>query len=247
MNVNHRNTIRPVAGLVDIGVDTEVRRFFRQQYMMCLEKAGFYVEMIPQMEKNAETLMAEWVRRCDGIVLPGGGDIDPLFWGEEKKPWSGEVNHVRDYMEPILLKEAYCQYKPVLGICRGIQVMNVFSGGSLWQDLTKEHVADSADHDCSASKDRAVHDVFLEEGSCLAQIFGKYRIGVNSMHHQAIRKVAPGYRVTAICADGVIEGIERTDRPFFVGVQWHPEHMALHSGEQFRIFQAFADACNARS
>lgn len=256
-------------GLVDIGRDSDRRIYFRQQYIDRLHEAEANVLMIPQEEvqsvldragaenhrlltqRETEEIRAFLVSRldcCDGLLLPGGGDIDPKYWGAKREEWSEEPNETRDTMEPILLREAMRRNMPVLGICRGIQCMNVFCGGSLYQDVIKEHATAFAGHSDSARNKERVHGVTLKEGSWLAETLGVAHVGVNSMHHQAVHRVAPGFAVTAVSDDGLVEGIEYQGEGFCVGIQWYPEHMAPELEEQRRIFSGFVRECrNARA
>lgn len=250
-------------GLLDIGQDSESRIYFRQQYIDRLHEAGAEVLMIPQdlgteimeklaagadelTEKETETareIMEGWLEQCDGLLLPGGGDIDSKYWGEERKEWAGEPTVIRDLMEPLLLKGAMNRKMPVLGICRGVQCINVFCGGSLYQDVVKDGGTTFEGHSDSPRKKERVHGVTLKEGSWLANALGTTAVGVNTMHHQAVNRVAPGFEVTAVSEDGLIEGLEYRGASFCVGVQWHPEHMAPRHAEQCGIFAGFLEEC----
>lgn len=254
-----------VIGMVNIGDDSETRRYFRQQYIDRLHEAGAEVLLIsqdlgedvlklaeegcmhlpPKEQKQLEDWMNAWLDQCDGLLLPGGGDIDPAFWGEKREEWAGEPNRIRDLMEPVLLAEARKRGMPVLGICRGIQAINVFSGGSLYQDVVKDGGTTFTGHSDSPHKKERVHGVSLKEGSWLANVLGTTQTGVNTMHHQAVKEAAPGFTVTAVSEDGLIEGIEQTEGSFCVGVQWHPEHMAPQHAEQCGIFSGFLKECEA--
>lgn len=252
-----------VIGMVNIGDDSETRRYFRQQYIDRLHEAGAEVLLISQdlgedvlklaadgcmhlpenEQKQLEDRMNAWLDQCDGLLLPGGGDIDPAFWGEEREEWAGEPNRIRDLMEPVLFAEARKRGMPVLGICRGIQAINVFSGGSLYQDVVKDGGTAFTGHSDSPHKKDRVHGVSLKEGSWLANALGMTQTDVNTMHHQAVKEVAPGFQATAVSEDGLIEGIEQTEGSFCVGVQWHPEHMAPQHEEQCGIFFGFLKEC----
>lgn len=235
----------PVIGMIDIGDDTETRRIFRKAYIDRLEAAGAMVFFIPQVTEEVEETMQRCVDRCDGILFPGGGDIHPSYFNEEMKEWSQQPNEVRDHMEEILYRKVINQQKPVLGVCRGVQTMNVFEGGSLYQDMWEECSVFFPEHNNSARKEEKVHRVKLKKGSLLHQIYGADSIGVNSMHHQAIKVTASSLRTVARSFDGAIEAIEKPDYPFYIGVQWHPEHLGVKYPEHQKIFRAFVNACKS--
>lgn len=195
-------------------------------------------------------------RRLDGLLLPGGVDVDPAHYGEARQPELGEVDDALDEAELLLTRWALEDDLPLLGICRGIQVLNVAAGGSLYQDLPAQ-VAGAQQHRFSPPKyprDHLGHPVYIQADSRLARILGSARepggakglggveVLVNSRHHQAVKDVAPGFVVTARAPDGVIEGIERPDAPFCIGVQWHPESMAAGDPQMLALFEAFVRA-----
>ena len=143
-------------------------------------------------------------------------------------------------MELKLFDAFYRAGKPIFGICRGIQLMNVYLGGTLHQDIVDISISKHSDF-----KNRAgfTHKITLTPGTKLHGILGVDDCNVNSMHHQAAAKIAPGLAVSAVSADGIVEGLEKQDHPFFLGVQWHPEHMYAKDPDQRKIFAAFVDAC----
>lgn len=237
----------PVIGMIDIGDDTEIRRIFRKAYIDRLDAAGAMVFLIPQVEDQVEKRMQHCVDRCDGILFPGGGDIHPSYFNEDMKEWCQTPNAVRDNMEEILYRKVIQQKKPVLGICRGVQTMNVFEGGSLYQDMWKECPVFFKEHNDSARKEQKIHRVKLKKGSLLNQIYGAESIGVNSMHHQAIKETAGSLITAGRSFDGAIEAIEKKDYPFYIGVQWHPEHLAVNHPEHQKLFLAFVNACKGSS
>jgi putative glutamine amidotransferase len=167
------------------------------------------------------------VRSCAGLVLPGGVDVDPARYGETRHPTVTDVDVARDDYEIALVRAALAADLPIFAICRGLQVMNVAAGGSLVQDLPSQ-VGQAVPHQVADPKDAIAHDVSLGPGSRLEQLMGHAAVGgrlpVNSRHHQAVGRVAVGFVVTSRAADGVIEGLERPDARFCVGVQWHPEN-----------------------
>lgn len=175
---------------------------------------------------------------CDGLLLPGGGDMDPKFYGQARIPACGEPNLLRDAAEPLLLRAFLAADKPVLGICRGIQVMNAVLGGDLYQDIKPfEHLP----HNGHWAK---VHTVTIRRGTLLSRILGQDTVLVNSQHHQAVDRVAPGFTLAALSEDGIVEAIEKPDAGFCLGVQWHPEWLSDADPAMQGLFDAFVNACS---
>ncbi len=176
----------------------------------------------------------------DGILLTGGPDVSPLLYDESRRPLCGEPCDVRDKLEAHLLSAADQRDIPLLGICRGLQIMNVFFGGSLYQDLPSESSSDIC-HRMTPPYDRHVHEVSVSAGSLLHDIVGRDIIGVNSYHHQGVKRVGAGLSVSAVASDGLVEALENSRKTFMLGVQWHPEFMP-DEPEQKWIFESFVKA-----
>ena len=176
-----------------------------------------------------------------GLVLTGGSDIHPARYGQPMNG-SDEVDVDRDQLEVDLLAEALAADLPVLAICRGVQLLNVAHGGSLIQHLPTSDVHQKRCPGCEPGRHPAAHGVQIAAGSRLASIIGPGKHEVNSRHHQAADRVGDGLVVSAVAADGVIEALERSDRTFVVGVQWHPEDRVLVSEADRKLFEAFAEA-----
>ena len=176
-----------------------------------------------------------------GLVLTGGEDVDPARYGEERHAKVRSVNPARDATEAALIEEARARGTPVLAICRGIQILNVALGGTLVQDIPTQ-CETKIDHDEDSARTTRSHEVDIEPDSLIAKAVGAEHVIVNSFHHQSVKKVADGMRVTARSPDGVIEGIESTDDDWWVmGVQWHPEEMTDSPEPWDRgLFKAFA-------
>ncbi len=195
-------------------------------------------------------LIAEYVRRCDGIMITGGDDIQPeLYNPKVPKPLKstcGEHDPVRDLFETILIQEVFLQRKPLLVICRGMQMLNVCLGGTLITDLPTQR-ASSLNHGRLDLKDKIVHEIDLHAGALMTSVLGLSRIGVNSSHHQAIDILADSLKVTAVADDGVIEAIELSDGersrlPYMIGVQYHPERLLETEPIHFELFRSFTAA-----
>lgn len=174
-----------------------------------------------------------------GLVLTGGSDVSPSHYGQNQQPETDEPDEARDELESRLLQEALALDLPVLAICRGMQLFNVVHGGTLIQ-----HLENTATHQVvSADSAGSVHQIAVVPGTALAAILGEGRHPVNSRHHQAVGVLGAGLTVSARSADdGVIEGLERSDKRFAVGVQWHPEDQVNADKTQKKLFEAFASA-----
>ena len=204
------------------------------KYPESLSRAGAEMRWIEldDLEKAVQDALA-----CDGLLLPGGGDIDPKFYGQERIPACGEPNLLRDAAEPKLLRAFLAADKPVLGICRGIQVMNVVLGGTLYQDIKPfEHVP----HNDHWAK---VHTVTVRQETLLSRLLGQDTVLVNSQHHQAADRIAPELEIAALSEDGIVEALEKPDAHFCLGVQWHPEWLSDADPVQQGLFRAFVEAC----
>jgi putative glutamine amidotransferase len=178
--------------------------------------------------------------RLDALVLTGGGDVDPTLYGEAAHPTSSPAEPGRDAFELALTRGALDRGLPLLAICRGIQVLNVAAGGSLVQDIPTQ-VPGALEHRVETPSSAIAHEVWVTAGSMLASLMAERIEGdallVNSRHHQAVARLAPGFVATATAPDGVVEAIERPDLPFCLGVQWHPENF-WRTGEFRALFEA---------
>jgi putative glutamine amidotransferase len=188
--------------------------------------------------------VADYLSLFDGVAFLGGADVDPTFFGEEPHVRLGKTYRKRDLFEIELLKQAVAANKAILGICRGLQLINIGLGGTLYQDLSEDPTA-QLKHSQAAMGNQPSHHVTVVPGSTLATLTGD-RPYVNSRHHQAIKAVAPSLRVTATADDQVIEALESKDTDQILGVQWHPENMYKHHAESRQIFQNFVDRAAAR-
>lgn len=196
--------------------------------------------MIP-VSNHYETVV-ELAESLDGLLLSGGGDINPLYFGEEPIRGLGRVHPFRDELELRLIQAVLQKGKPILGICRGCQILNVATGGDMYQDLPSQ-VKNVLQHSQRAPRFHASHTVGVERGTRLFDIFQTDVLAVNSFHHQANRSVGSGYRVSVTAKDGVMEAFESVDHPFVIGVQWHPENMIEVDPLANRLFDAFVQSC----
>ena len=211
--------------------------------------AGGGLPWIPPCIPERE-LVAEYVRRCDGVLLSGGDDIQPELYdptvSAELKATCGEHDKVRDLFEMLVLQEVFAQKKPLLAICRGYQLLNISLGGTLIVDIPSQRPG-GIKHNRMDVKDNAVHEILIEPDSLMAGVLGVTRVGVNSSHHQAIDKLASALKVTARAEDGMVEAIEfgnkNTDLlPYMIGVQYHPERLLQSLPVHRELFRSFAAA-----
>lgn len=207
-------------------------------YLHCIESAGG----IPVLLSHSKgRIVAETCQRIDGLLLTGGEDVHPLHYGHDVLFDNGTVSEVRDHFEIELISKFMETGKPILAICRGIQVLNVALGGTLFQDIpaqTGQH-----HHTQHAVTTVSTHQVQLVDTSQLSRAFGRQVVSVNSHHHQAVDQLAPELRAVGWSEEGIIEAVEHRTMPFLVGVQWHPERLAAKEPIQINVFKAFVDAC----
>ncbi|MFQ6040662.1 MAG: gamma-glutamyl-gamma-aminobutyrate hydrolase family protein [Candidatus Poribacteria bacterium] len=240
--------MRPIIGITcgsDVSASSAGGRVYRKNsvgsdYINAIEHAGGAPIVLPIVE-DAECI-SSFIDIIDGLLLSGGGDIDPSFFNEEPIPAIGSIDPRRDSIEISLSKAALEQNLPVLAICRGIQVLNVAAGGTLYQDIS-QHSKETLKHRQSAPGWHASHTIQMEPGSLMYGMFDKRTGKVNSFHHQAVRDVADGFYVSARSNDGIIEAIESREYRFMLGVQFHPEMMYQHHPAAANIFAAFVKAC----
>ncbi len=231
--------MKPLIGISCSYDQGEGRFFLSEAYLEAVIKAGGMPVILPGagLLKTVNPYLAA----VKGLVLAGGGDVDPAYFNEEPLPGLGEITPDRDRFEINLIKTALRKNLPVLGICRGMQVLNIACGGTLIQHLPSV-IKKPLKHAQSAPAWHPTHQVFLERSSRLAQVLKTETARVNSFHHQAVRDPAPGFQVSARSADGVIEAIEHPGFGFVIGVQWHPEYLAGKDLISRLLFQAFIQA-----
>jgi putative glutamine amidotransferase len=178
----------------------------------------------------------------DGLVLTGGSDVNPALYGQERTRECDAPDDARDELEVRLLQEAIAADLPVLAICRGLQMFNVFHGGTLIQHLPSTDLHQQRPHNVESGRHPAVHAVRVKSKTHLAEIMGAGEHEVNSRHHQAVDRVGAGLVTSAIAEDGVVEALELPGTPFAVAVQWHPEDRVAVSAPDRKLFEAFATA-----
>ncbi|MCI0437247.1 MAG: gamma-glutamyl-gamma-aminobutyrate hydrolase family protein [Gemmatimonadetes bacterium] len=238
-------TLQAMDGIPD---DVPHSWIMSSRYFDALTWAGAVPWMVPLLEE--EDVLRAMYDRMDGVFLAGGVDVDPLTYGTPKVDACGRTDSDRDRVEILLARWALADGKPVLGVCRGLQVINVAQGGSLYQDLAAE-LPGSIKHDYYPTqgfeRSYRAHAVRIAEGSLLHDAFASDEASVNSMHHQGVRALGKDLRAVAWSSDGLVEAIEADGPAWFVGVQWHPEALIETCYVTRRLLRAFVDACAARA
>ena len=212
--------MKPIIGIVPLWDSVRQSQWMLPGYPEHILKAGGVPMQLP-LTTDREVL-EQALSCCQGLVLTGGQDISPKLYGENPLEECGEICSVRDAMEQYMLAYALDTDTPVLGICRGLQMMNVFCGGTLWQDIPTQHPT-RIEHHMQPPYDRVIHHVQILHGTLLHLVLGCSVLGVNSYHHQAVRTIGAGVEICAVSEDGLIEGIALKEYSFAFGVQWHPE------------------------
>jgi len=225
-----------VIAMPQMGTDL-FRKYMKSKYVKSLERAGASVKWIEldDTEKAITEALA-----CDGLLLPGGADIEPALYGRNREEKCGKPNELRDKYEFLIYDAFVKTNKPILCICRGFQLLNVINSGTLYQDISE---IKKCNHSDFLKRAKNIHNVTITENTKLYEFFGKSQVGVNSMHHQAVEDVGDNLIVSAVSEDGFVEAIELKDHRFCIGVQWHPEHMSKTDVLQQKLFDEFVNAC----
>jgi putative glutamine amidotransferase len=225
------------------------RAYVNASYLNAVQQAGGVpVPLAPQLTPEAR---AEIFKHVRGVLLTGGGDVDPARFGEAPHPTTSEVSTARDALEIELTRWAVAKRVPLLAVCRGLQVLNVALGGSLYQDISSEP-GSPFDHSQVGLQGKArhvpTHHVKVRDGSRLAGILGALEVDVNSFHHQAIKRLGQGLADVAWAPDSIIEGVELTEPDqFVVGVQWHPEELVAADRAASNLFAALVSRARDRA
>lgn len=215
------------------------RSSLSDNYIEALELAGGIPVILPPSLSPEASVQA--LKKMDGLLLSGGPDLSPLYFGQQPQPHLRSIDALRDQQEIALIKAAREQGMPIFAICRGIQVLNAVLGGTITQHID-ETLPGAIQHSQKAPQWHRHHHITIKSETMLASILGEGTIGVNSYHHQVVDKVAPGLMVSAVAPDGLVEAVECAS-PWTLAVQWHPEMMWRRHGEFLRLFEAFVTAC----
>lgn len=216
----------------------------RPTYLRSITAAGAIPVILP-LEASDDALR-QLVDALDGFLFTGGPDVHAFLFGEQTQAFCGNVSPARDSLELSLLSLIMAAKKPILGICRGIQVINIGLGGTIYQDIPSQWKTDSPfpiAHKQPFYYTIPSHSVEIVPNTLLSSIVGSSSIQVNSMHHQAVRDTAPGLVVCGYGPDGLIEALEKPDYPYLLGVQWHPEYLQAKEDSARNLFRSFVEAC----
>lgn len=234
------NKQKPVIGIT-ARVEKDQTYTLDPVYGRAILRSGGLPLIVPIVDEEDIPLLCE---RLDGLIVTGGGDINPLLYGEEPHPSLGAVYPGSDQYEKELILEFLKLDKPFMGMCRGMQMLNVALGGTNYQDLEAEFEGKLYQHLQLAMRTHRTHSVELEEDSQLYKIMGEKKFHVNSFHHQGVNKVSDKLKVAARAADGLVEALESEDYQFVLGIQWHPEEFALQGDQpSINIFDEFVKEC----
>ncbi|MEE9394924.1 MAG: gamma-glutamyl-gamma-aminobutyrate hydrolase family protein [Planctomycetota bacterium] len=212
-------------------------------YCQAVEAAGGSPVILPLSQ--TKDVMEQVLSICDGLLLTGGFDIDPAYYGEEPHHNIEAINPLRDVTEMIITKSALERDMPIFGICRGMQVLNVAAGGSLWQDIESQIKDETYQHFQKLTEEFPSHSVDVKEGSWLHKVTNDAKVRVNSYHHQAVKTVADGFEVTGVATDGVVEAMSSLRHSFCHAVQWHPELTYHNLDFNLALFRAHIAAAAA--
>ncbi len=234
---------RPVIGVSGPFNQEKQQILFGERYANMLLRAGALPVLLPRTT-DEETVCA-LLDNIDGLLLAGGGDVLPSRFGEEAIPACGKPDEVRDEFELLLLKHAFERRMPVFGICRGVQMIAVALGATLFQDIESQLGIPRIQHYQEMPHDDAVHVVRFKEGGLFERITGTSVMPTNSMHHQSIKEAGDRVRIEGITMDGIVEAISAVDNDAVFGVQFHPEWIAHYSDYAFRLFEYFVEKAAA--
>ena len=230
---------KPIIGLIPLYDEKKESYWMLPGYMQGIEKAGGIAVMLPLTED--ENTLNTLLEKIDGLLLTGGHDVSPSLYGEERLDVCAETCPERDNMEKYIAIAAIKADKPILGICRGLQLLNALLGGTLYQDLPTQFPSDIC-HRQKPPYDKPAHRVSLEEGTPLYTLFGKASLNVNSCHHQGIKDLAPRLKAMAFAPDGLTEAVYMPDKKFVWAVQWHPEFAYKTDRDSLEILKRFVKA-----
>ena len=230
--------MKPVIGVTPLFDEVRNSIWMLPGYLECIKRAGGIPIILP-LESSDEDIKQIY-NLCNGFLFTGGQDINPSRYGEKVTKECGEILEKKDELESNIFKRAYEDDKCVLGICRGLHLINTELGGTLYQDLPSQFKSNvNVEHNMFPPYDRKIHDVYIQKSSPLYEIMRSEIVGVNSYHHQGIKKLGDGLEIMALSPDNLIEAVCCKSKRFVWGVQWHPEYLFSTDENSEKIFKAF--------
>lgn len=240
---------KPIIGItsdLDLGISQQSispgKSYYllNKNYVTAVEKSGGVP--LPLLCIPEEEIIEIYLEKIQGLILSGGVDLDPIYYGEEPLPPLGAINPERANFEIMLAKRAMNKDIPILAICGGHQLLNIVAGGTLYQDINSQ-ISDVLNHRQRAPRWHPFHTVKIHKETKLYQILKEEKIRVNSRHHQAVKKLGKDFIISGESEDGIIEAIENTNLKFCIGIQWHPEDMFEKDHYSQILFKAFIKSC----
>lgn len=229
----------PVIGIL-AEIDNKKTLTLKHGYDTAIEKCGGLPLIFPYVEE--EEVVQRFMDLCDGFLFSGGADISPSIYGEDKKDTCGEIQAYRDALEVKIMEKAIASKKPILCICRGMQLLNAVLGGTLYQDLESEFISNVC-HRKDQAEECLEHEVNVLPNTPLYGIVGSDRMRANSFHHQAIKALSKQLRAMAVADDSIIEAVYQDDGAYICGYQWHPEKLFERDANNQAIFVSFVNEC----
>jgi len=243
LGLSRGKMMKPIIGITS-DIDKEGNYKLNYNYINVVIRAGGMPILLPT---GIEADIHQLSSMLDGLLLTGGGDVDPTLFNEEPHPNLGVVSPSRDSLEITLVQKLLRSDKPILGICRGLQILNIAFDGNMYQDLQSQYEKSLLQHVQKAVRHHPSHFVQVEKDTILESIAKCSEFKVNSFHHQAVKKVRKPLIISGAASDGVIEAIESKAHRFVVGVQWHPEELSDNGDEiSLRLFERFIKSCNKK-
>ncbi len=236
--------VKPVIGLFSKIDNEEYKSVLLPENAEAIEVAGGLPILLPMVEDDST--IDSFIELCDGFFFTGGFDISPERYGEQIKPTCGEIELKRDELEFRALDKIIKTGKPILGVCRGMQLINAYLGGTLYQDIPTERPSEINHRQPREDRYVITHDILVEDNTPLKEIVKVDRIKGNTFHHQCIKTLGEGLKLSATADDGIVEGYFHATHPYLVGYQWHPERLVKLDDNNLKIFKSFISACKKK-